>query len=457
MGELQVSASPARKVAREVVTRVRERSAYAHELMDSALRAASLSPADAALATRLAYGTLQAEGTLLEAVNRYLGGKRVEPRISDALRVSAYEILFLRSEKRAAVHQGVELVREVRKQAAGLANAVLRRLAEDAPSFPWGDPETDVSALARLHAHPEWLARMWIQELGRPSAEQLMAADNTAAPLYLAVNAFASTVEAAREGLRSDGALPRPGVLPGCVEVGDAGAAVRGQTLQQGQVIAVDACAQLVVRLIGAAPGATVVEVGAGRGTKTLLLQAAAVSAGGPARLLAVDSHEFKAQLLTERLNRYGVPGVRVLVGDATDFSAIDGAPEAGTVDAILVDAPCSGLGTLRRHPEKRWRVEPADIDALAALGLRLLTEASRLVRRGGFVVYSTCTVAEKENAAVVRAFLDSEAGSAFLVDSVSEQVPEVWQGFVTSEGFFSSLPSIDGPDGHFAARLVRV
>jgi 16S rRNA (cytosine967-C5)-methyltransferase len=232
---------------------------------------------------------------------------------------------------------------------------------------------------------------------------------------------------------------------------------VRGQALQKGLVVAVDACAQLVVALVDPRPGSTVVEVGAGRGTKTLLLQAAAVGTGGPANLYAVDSHEFKAQLLAERLGRYGVPGVHILVGDATDFSAIDGAPEAGTVDAVLVDAPCSGLGTLRRHPEKRWRVEPADIESLAVLGSKLLAEAARLVRRGGFVVYSTCTVAERENAGVVSAFLDSDAGSGFLVDSIAGQVPEAWQRFVTEEGFFRSLPSVDGPDGHFAARLVRV
>jgi 16S rRNA (cytosine967-C5)-methyltransferase len=284
-----------------------------------------------------------------------------------------------------------------------------------------------------------------------------MAADNTPAPLYLAANTFAGSIESAREGLRADGALPRPGPLPGCIEVGDPGAAVRGQSLLKGLVVAVDACAQLVVALVRPRPGTRVVEVGAGRGTKTLLLQAAAVAAGGPVELVAVDSHEFKAQLLTERLSRYGVPGVRVLVGDATDFSAVDGAPEAGTVDVVLVDAPCSGLGTLRRHPEKRWRVEPADIESLASLGSKLLAEAAHLVRRGGFVVYSTCTVADKENAAVVRAFLDSEAGSGFLVDSVAAQVPEAWRQFVTEEGFFRSLPSVDGPDGHFAARLVRV
>ena len=161
--------------------------------------------------------------------------------------------------------------------------------------------------------------------------------------------------------------------------------------------------------------------------------------------------------MLAERLQRHGVPGVHILIGDATDFSAIKGAPAEGTVDAVLVDAPCSGLGTLRRHPEKRWRVHPADIDSLATLGLKLLSEAARLVRRGGFVVYSTCTLAEMENAGVVRAFLESEDGSAFLVDSVAGGVPEAWQRFVTEEGFFRSLPLTDGPDGHFAARLVRV
>jgi 16S rRNA (cytosine967-C5)-methyltransferase len=458
VGERPVKASAARRVAREVVSRVRERNAFAHELMDSALRSASLTPEDAAFATKLAYGTLQSQGTLLESLGRYTHGRRVEPRILDALCVSAYEILFLRTEPRAAVHQGVELVRELRQQAAGLANAVLRRLSEDAPTFPWGDVDRDLSALARAYAHPVWLAQMWVDELGRDVAARVMESDNEPAPLYLAVNSFAGSVADAMAALEADGARPEPGPLPCMLVARDAAAAVHGRALQAGLVIAVDGGAQLVASLVTPRAGECVVEVGAGRGTKTLLLQADAVRAGGgPANLRAIDSHEFKAQLLKDRLRRYNVPGVEVLVGDAADPAGVPGLPADGTVDRVLVDAPCSGLGTLRRHPEKRWRVTRADVDALGALGSRLLERAALLVRRGGFVVYSTCTVAVEEHERVVREFLDGEVGSAFLIDPVGADVPEVWAHFVTDEGFFRSVPTLGGPDGHFAARLVRV
>lgn len=451
-----MSASPARTTAREVLTRVRESASYAHEVLNATLRRTPLSPDDTSLATRLAYGALQTEGTLDDAIDRYLGGKRIEPRVRDALRVSTYEILFLNTADRAAVHQGVELVRSVRAQAAGLANAVLRRISEDAAEFPWGDPSVDDAALARLYGHPEWLTSLWVAELGRETAEAVMAADNEPAPLFLAVNEFASNAEEAVAALLADGAQPEPYILPGSFVAGNGGAAVRGKALADGLVIATDAAAQLVSLLVHPSSGQRIVEVGAGRGTKTLLLQARALASGGAARIDAVDLHEFKARLLDVRLSRFGVPGVRTLVGDAADFSAIAGAPEPGTVDAVLVDAPCSGLGTLRRHPEKRWRVTEADVVSLAELGGRLLAEAGRLVRPGGFVVYSTCTLTNAENADVVRAFLASDAGSAFHIDALVDDVPEEWHRFITDEGFFRSVPEPGGPDGHFAARLVR-
>jgi 16S rRNA (cytosine967-C5)-methyltransferase len=187
-----------------------------------------------------------------------------------------------------------------------------------------------------------------------------------------------------------------------------------------------------------------------------MLMQASAVAQGGPAEIFAVDLHDFKAKLLEQRLAKFDVPGVTALVGDARDLTVIEGAPPAGSVDVVLIDAPCSGLGTLRRHPEKRWRVTPADLEALGTLGLELLEEAARLVRPRGFVVYSTCTVARRENAAVIEAFLNGEHGSAWHVDPLSADVPAEWRRYITDEGYFSSFPVSGGPDGHFAARLVR-
>jgi 16S rRNA (cytosine967-C5)-methyltransferase len=451
-----VSVTPARETARDVLTRVRERASYAHEVLDATLRRSDLSDVDASFATKLAYGVLQTEGTLDDALAHHLGGKRVEPRVRDCLRLSTYELLFLGTAPRVAVHQGVELVRSVRPQAAGLANAVLRRLGDEAPTFPWGDPHRDAGALARATGHPQWLVDMWVRELGFDAAAGVAYADNEPAPLFLATNEFVASPDRARSALRADGALPGPCPLRGCVIAADAGAAVRGAALREGLVVAVDGAAQLVARFCKPQAGSRVVEIGAGRGTKTLLLQALAREAGGVADITAVELHGFKARLLSERLEAYDVPGVRVVVGDATDLSTVEGAPGMRSSDVVLVDAPCTGLGALRRHPDKRWRLDPHDIETLATLGERLLTSAASLVRPGGFVVYSTCTIAERENREVIRRFLRSRAGHGFSIDDLAEDVPSEWEHFVTPEGFFQSLPEPDGPDGHFGARLRR-
>lgn len=452
-----MSATGSRSLAREVVSRVRERDAFAHEVLDSKLRGSRLQEADRALATRLAYGTIQTRGTLVDAIRRYLSSStRLEPKVEDALCVSAYELLFSATEPRAAVHQGVELVRAVRPQAASLANAVLRRLAEDASGFPWGDPLTDMAALARLHGHPLWLAEMWVRELGRETAAEVMAANNEPAPLFVAANPFVATDNEVRELLESDGARPRPCDPVGCFIAENPSLAVRGSAIRAGAALVCDAGAQAVASLLRVCPREQVAEIGSGRGTKTILAQGAALRRGGQARITAIDSHHFKADVLARRVAEYRVPGVTAVVGDARDVLGIEGGPAANSLDSVLIDAPCSGLGTLRRHPEKRWRVTPEDVASLGQLGVLLLEQAALLVRPGGFVVYSTCTVATQENAAVVESFLTGERGQGFRIDPLADDLPPSLRQFVDEQGYFASYPVLGGPDGHFAARLVR-
>jgi 16S rRNA (cytosine967-C5)-methyltransferase len=217
-----------------------------------------------------------------------------------------------------------------------------------------------------------------------------------------------------------------------------------------------DAAAQLAAQVLGPHPGGIVVDIAAGRGTKTAEVQACSVSAGGPCDLRAVDIHPFKADVLRRRMDDLGVPGVTVLVGDATDVASIEGLPEAGPASAVLVDVPCSGLGALRRRPEKRWRITPEDIDRLAVLQRKMLGEAAALVSVGGAVVYSTCTISRTENEDVVTSFLSDSEGT-FVVGDLSAAVPVEWRGDITEEGHFQSTPRVGGPDGHFVALLVRV
>ncbi len=452
-----MSASAAREAARLAVSAVRERRAWARELVPDVLARSGLDDRDRASAARLAYGVIESSGTLDEAIDaRAAKPKRIEPRVRDALEVAAYELLFTDTPTSAAVDQGVELVRSVRPAAAGLANAVLRRLAEDAPSFPWGDAATDTAALARAYAHPLWLTELLIHDLGRENAAAVLDANNSVAPLYLVVNPFRTTYDGAVAVLRADGADPAPGPLPGSLVAGNPAAAVRSSAVADGLVLVADAAAQLTCRLAPVSPGSTLLEVGSGRGTKTVLLQAASVAGGSPSRILAVDVHAFKAEVLTARMAHLGVPNVTPISVDATDAVALARAV-GGMADAVLIDAPCSGIGTLRRHPEQRWRLTPSDIDALAHIGGRLLKAAASLVNPGGFVVYSTCTVTRRENAQVIASFLESRAGRSFVSELLHGEVPEAWGTAVSPEGFVQTMPTRGGPDGHFVARIRRL
>ncbi|MBE0476261.1 MAG: antitermination protein NusB [Coriobacteriia bacterium] len=451
-----MSVAPARAAALEVLGEVRRRHGYAPAVLEAVLDRRGPGPRDRALATRLAYGTLQAEGVLDEALERFLDRPgSVEPKVRDALRLAAYELLFARTPPRAAVNEGVEAVRRARREAAPMANAVLRRLAEEAPSFPWGDPASDDGALARATAHPRWLVDSLIADLGRDTASRVLAAHCEPAPLYLAHNPFRGGFEALVASLSEDGAEPRACDPMGCVLCASPSHGVRSRALAEGLAVVMDAAAQVAPLVLGALPGEVVADLAAGRGGKTMLVQAHAVAAGGRARLFALDVHPFKVEVLRGRMRRLGVPGVTALVGDATDPSSIEGLPAAGGLDRVLLDAPCSNLGTLRRHPERRWRLRRDDLERLSGLQSRLLASAASLVRPGGVVVYSTCSISRIENEDVVGAFLAGE-GKGFFARPLGGAVPAGMRRFVAAEGWFRSLPERDGPDGHFVAALER-
>lgn len=463
-----MTASPARQIALKVAARVRERSAFAHETLDAVLAATpGLDQRDRALATRLAYGAIATRGTLDEALDRLVDRpSRVEPKVRDALQIAAWELLFGGVDPHVAVNEGVELVRSVRPHASGLANAVLRRLAEESSTFPWGDPVFDANALARKYGHPRWIVDLLADELGRAAGESVLAANNAPAPTYLALLGFSGgekpgagdTSRAARTWLMLEnaGAEPRECELDGCVRIGRPAALVDSGVIEAGLAEVCDAGAQFAVHAARPRPGQGIVEIGAGRGTKTLLLQSIAISAGGPSSIWAVDSHRFKLDVLARRVANLGAPAIEPVQADGAALPFGTAMPSEGTVDAVLVDAPCSGLGTLRRHPDKRWRLHPDEIERLALLGERLLSEASRLVRPGGFVVYSTCTLSKRENREVVERFLAGGPGAGFAIEDLTPDVPAAWMGFVTDTGWFQSLPAPGGPDGHFVARLRR-
>jgi len=451
-----MSVTPARKLALEVVTRVTVDEAWAPQVLDAALRARKLDDREASFATRLAYGTVEMLAPIDEAILELAQRPgRIRPRVMNALRVTAYELLWLDTPAAVAVDQGVEMVRSRDQHAAGFANALLRKLAERAPTFPWGDPETDFAALARLTGFPAATAQYLAAQLGDRAVREFMRSSALPAPLFLALNPFLGDTDASLAALESAGAEPEPCEPEGCVRCGAPRQALASEVVTSGRALVCDASAQLVASLPVAVGGGHVVDIGAGRGTKSALIAAAALRAGISATVTAIDVHEWKVETLRARMVELQVPGVDGLVADATDPEALDSAI-ATPADVVLVDAPCSGTGTLRRHPEKRWRFSPQAVPSLTELQSRLLLASARLVRVGGFVVYSTCSVLPPENMGVVGAFLGSEEGSQFEIVDVREYITEGFRRFVTAEGCFQSMPEPDGPDGHFAVLLRR-
>ena len=448
--------SPARLMALRVTSAARERDAFVGEVLDGQLSRSRLTPEDRAFARVLSLGVATTWGTLDDAIDRNLRSPNdVKADVRDALRVSAYEILFLHKEGHAAVDQGVELVRSVAPKATGLANAVLRKMSTGRANFPYGDPSTDLDAFARLHGFPSWLCRELVGLYGHSGAEEFMEASNQPAPLFIAVNSLIVSDREVVEAFSEAGVALDPvrfGVSPleGCYRAPSAAVAMplAQKLFEEGAILVSDAAAQAIARLaLPAAKPESMLEVGSGRGTKTILLQSgAARSWGEQLPLTCVDSLEFKAKLLQERASLYGTRLEKVVSADARDLSFALG---SALFDAVLVDAPCSGLGTLRRHPEIRWKLTRDKVGELSNRAFALLLEASRHVAPGGQLTYSTCTVTREENELVVSEFLASKAGKEFgLVPTPSPGI---------SDYYFQTHLVKGGCDAHFACRLKRM
>nr|WP_281353399.1 transcription antitermination factor NusB [Phytoactinopolyspora mesophila] len=442
----------ARTVAFDALRAVNDDEAYANLVLPELLRERGVNARDAAFATELTYGTLRSTGTYDQIVQTCAGRSLadLDPPVIDALRLGAHQLLSTRVPPHAAVSTTVDLVRtHVHEGAAKFANAVLRRVGEqdlDGWAEQLAPPrETDLAGyLAFRHGHPAWIVRAFSDAL-RGDAEALEAAliaDNEPAPVALAVRPGRGDVEE----LVSAGAQPARWSPYGATLVsGDPGklAAVRA-----GRAGVQDEGSQLVTvalsRVEISGPDERWLDMCAGPGGKAALL--AGLTAGPGAQLLAVEKHEHRARLVEQALR--GDPGEHeVLVADATDPPW----PEED-FDRVLLDAPCTGLGALRRRPEARWRRQSADVGPLRRLQISLLDAGIRSVRPGGIVAYVTCSPHLAETVTVVDDVLKSR-GDAERVDArpYLPGVPDLGDG-----PDVQLWPHVHGTDAMYLALLRR-
>ena len=403
--------APARRAALRLFSECRRREARARDLLREAPAMAELDPRDRALATRLVLGAIAARGEVDRVVTSHLRARlALEPLVRDALRIAAFEILYLDTPTQVAVSQGVELVRCASRRAAGLGNAVLRRVAdEDAPTF--GAARTRVESgdftaadLQRVGGLPGWLAERAMADLGPEAAAVYAAGALEPACASVAANAAKHGADECCALLAEAGCEPEPGPVAGSFILGRPSALAPSGLVGSCDVLPCDLAAQDVVASLGVRAGERVLEVGQGRGTKSVLMAAAG------ALLTSVEVDAKKSALAAARMEAAGVDGrVECVCDDGRELARVDGA-----FGLVFVDAPCSGAGTLSRHPEIAWSLKEDDLADLAELQLQILRRAATRVADGGRLAYSTCSVFRQEDEDVVDAFLACPEGADF-------------------------------------------
>ncbi len=438
----------ARELALQILLATESRGAYSDRLLETRLREARLSDQDAALVTTLVQGTLRHRSYLdhhLAAFTRD-GFEGLPPPIRAALRLGAYQILVLtRIPHTAAVNESVELAKRYgHPGTAGLVNAVLRRLASgERAALP--DPEEDpVGRLAVLHSHPRWLVERWVGRYGEEEASRLLQADNAEPSVSVRCNAYRIEPAAFVRALAAEGRNPTPGPNGGPVFIVDRGYVVSRSPLFRGGLLSLqDEAESAVSMLLDPRPGDRALDLCAAPGGKASQIAERIAPEG---RLIALERHPQRARALRSNLiDRLRLPGIHVVCADGSR------PPLSVPFDRVLLDAPCSGLGVLRRRADARWRKEERSIHEMAALQRTLLPAAAGLTRSGGVLVYSVCSLEPEETDGIVEPFLKTNPD--FQLEDARPFLPS---GFRGSELHLRALPHRHGTDGVYAVRLRR-
>jgi 16S rRNA (cytosine967-C5)-methyltransferase len=433
--------SPGRACAYAVIRRVFEQEAWADRALHGEAQRHQLDARDLALAMQLSYGTVQRVATLDHVIERLARRPpaKLDAPVVAALRLGVFQLTFLdRIPAHAAVGESVELAKADAPRGAGLVNAVLRRATREARTIVGRLPEATPEQAALKHSHPEWIARLWWETFGPDTARALMAADNDPAEAALRANTLRITAQELTHRLPAHTieALPEALILDAPFDTFDA------PEWRDGLVMPQSRAAMAVSRALAPAPGERVLDLCAAPGGKTTHL---AALMGNEGEIVAVEHHPGRAEALRKTARRMGATIVDVRTQDATQPH------EAGAYDKVLVDPPCSDLGTLASRPDARWR-KAGRPEALAALQLQILTAGASALKPGGILVYSTCTISPIENERVVAAFL--AAHEDFSATDLAADLP-LWK-HPTMPQHLQTLPHRDRTDGFFVARLRR-
>jgi len=440
----------ARDLALDVLIAVEMRGAYSNLALTERLRRTKLDPRDTGLATELVYGTIGRLNTL----DFYLAPSlktpldRLDPWVRNLLRMTVYQLVYLeRVPDFAAINEAVEIAKRRGAKASGFINGVLRATLRTKADIRMPSRERNWTKRVSLeHSHPEWLVKLWEERFGRETAEAICAANNERPHVSLRVNTHRISRDDLLAELAEQGVEARASQLSPFGIVLEAGLDItKLPAFRDGLCTVQDESSMLVAQVLDPKPGMRVLDCCAAPGGKTTHIAELMEDRG---EVIAVDIHDHKIELIQHMTRRLGLLSIITKAGDIRDVIG-----EEEPFDAILLDAPCSGLGVIRRKPDLKWQKVPGDVQEIAQIQRDLLRIAAAKLKPGGVLVYSTCTVLPEENQDLVHAFLAEHPD--FEQDEIAGHLPPAAAG-ASEAGMIQIFPQQFSSDGFFISRLKR-
>ncbi len=444
----------ARDTALQVLTAVEQEGAYSNLLLNGALQKSGLSGPDAGLATELVYGTISRMNTIDYFLEPFIakGLAKLQPWVRNLLRLSFYQLYYLdRIPSHAAVNEAVNIAKRRGHQGiSGMVNGVLRNVLRRKVELVLPENLPPVKRIALEHSHPEWLVAQWVKQYGEETAEAICRANNEPPSVSVRVNRSRISREELIEKMQEQGLeAVSSSMSPDGILVKSGGNMALTPWYKEGLLSVQDESSMLVGDAVGPKPGMTVLDCCAAPGGKTCHM---AEIMDGSGEVVANDIHPHKAKLIQDHAIRLGLRNIQTLSEDA---SKLGERFEPESFDRVLLDAPCSGLGVIRRKPDLKWAKTPGDIKEISGVQRELLDSVSGLVKPGGVLVYSTCTIEKAENGEMVRAFLERHPEF-----QLAEEQPESWnhlkEAAVRESVGLQILPQDAHSDGFYIARLIK-
>ncbi|MDP5273366.1 16S rRNA (cytosine(967)-C(5))-methyltransferase RsmB [Chengkuizengella axinellae] len=445
----------ARELAMNILTKVDEKKAYSNILLNESLNKFQLERQEVSLTTEIVYGTIQRMNTIDYFLNQFVSKKvnKLQPWVRSLLRLSFYQLYYLdRIPDHAVVNEAVNIAkRKGHRGISGMVNAVLRNIIRKKEQLVLPDSSNKVRYISLKHSHPEWMVKRWIQQFGQEVAEQICEANNGAPHVSVRVNQMKMDRDTVIHEMENEdlqvalSSLSQDGIV---VESG--GNMAHSHWFKEGKISIQDESSMLVAAILDPKPNETILDCCAAPGGKTTHIAEKMRSSG---TIWANDIHPHKQKLIDEQSDRLQLKNINTTIHDALDLNKKF---EKHTFDRVLLDAPCSGLGVIRRKPDLKWVKSEADVKEISKIQLDILSRVADLLKPGGILVYSTCTIESSENENIIHDFL--QENPEFTIDSSTSQLlpHHVYDRVKVEDGLIQVLPQFFHSDGFFIARLQK-